>query len=195
MGDFVIPDVDVAKGISMTGGMEKTYKKVLGVFYKDAVERLSLFEQFTEGADIKLYSTQFHALKSASGSIGAAAVSQAAADLEAAGNNGDAAGIEKKLPGFIKQLTELCRNINKALSENAAPQQQAEGATGLNAFLQDLQNAVAQKNIDEIDQLVEKLENLPLKGTASELVNRISDFVLAGDYEKVTGEINSFKKE
>jgi CheY-like chemotaxis protein len=42
---IVIPGLDTQKGVSMTGGTEAGYRKVLAQFYKDAAERLPFFAE------------------------------------------------------------------------------------------------------------------------------------------------------
>ncbi|MDR2740260.1 MAG: response regulator, partial [Treponema sp.] len=72
---IVIPGVDAAKGITMTGGTVAGYRKVLAQFRKDAQERLALLQEPPEPGALPLFVTQAHALKSASASLGAAEVS------------------------------------------------------------------------------------------------------------------------
>jgi HPt (histidine-containing phosphotransfer) domain-containing protein len=67
-----------------------------------------------------VFVTQAHAIKSAAGTIGAAEVSVEAAGLEAAGQAGDAAAIQKLLPGFTEKLAALAVGIGAALAA-AAP--------------------------------------------------------------------------
>ncbi|GHU39522.1 hypothetical protein FACS1894190_04580 [Spirochaetia bacterium] len=112
---LTLPGVDVEKGVAMSGGTVKVYKKVLAIFQKDVEDRLALLQNPPDEKDLPLFVTHVHALKSASASIGAAEISDAAARLEAAGKAGDLALIGELLPDFVKQLAAVAENIKKQL--------------------------------------------------------------------------------
>jgi signal transduction histidine kinase/CheY-like chemotaxis protein/HPt (histidine-containing phosphotransfer) domain-containing protein len=109
-----IPGVNTAKGIALTGGTAAAYRKVLTLFCKDIEDRLPLLQKTLEEDTLPAFVIHIHALKSASASIGAQEISSHAAGLEAIGKAGDAAFIRESLPDFVKQLTELVKNIRAA---------------------------------------------------------------------------------
>jgi HPt (histidine-containing phosphotransfer) domain-containing protein len=198
---IVIPGVDTAKGIAMTGGTEAGYRKVLAQFYKDARERLPLLQHTPEPDALPLFVTQAHALKSASATIGAAEVSAEAAALEAAGKAGDMAAIREGLPSFHKHLTELIEEIGKVLEEgreanNGSLQAGGENRDAVLPLLSALRAALEAKNMKDIDRLLEEIEQLPLDAETREAINVVSDKVLLGEYgeavditEKLSGGI------
>ena len=112
---LLIDGLDVSRGIAMTGGTEAGYLTVLSMFCKDAEDRLGLLQSVPEADALLQFATQVHALKSASGSIGAANVSALAAELESAGRAEDFTLIQNKLPAFAEQLTKLVNNIKTAM--------------------------------------------------------------------------------
>jgi signal transduction histidine kinase/DNA-binding response OmpR family regulator/HPt (histidine-containing phosphotransfer) domain-containing protein len=123
-GVLVIPGVNVEQGISLTGGSEAGYRKVLAMFHKDAAARLPLLRRFVsqsrppEDQDLSRFVIEIHALKSAAASIGAAEVSAEAARLEAAGKaalTSDMAIISEELPIFVEHLAALVEGIAAAL--------------------------------------------------------------------------------
>ncbi|GHV72126.1 hypothetical protein AGMMS49928_27880 [Spirochaetia bacterium] len=181
---FTIPGVDITKGIAMTGGTVEGYKKVLSMFRKDAEERLALLQNVPEEKDLPLFVTQVHALKSASGSIGAAEISALAAQLEAAGKAGDVALIGEALPTFAEQLAALTAEIGDALNEDAADagKDRAAGATSALPFLRELQAALEAQKAETIDRIMEKLEQQALDSKTREALEQISDLVLMADY-------------
>jgi HPt (histidine-containing phosphotransfer) domain-containing protein len=101
----------------MTGGSEAGYRKVLGAFYRDVMERLSLLQSVpaTDQEAIHQFTVQVHALKSAAATIGAAALSNEAADLEAAGKSADIIEIGERLSLFYDHLRLLAEAIRNAL--------------------------------------------------------------------------------
>jgi HPt (histidine-containing phosphotransfer) domain-containing protein len=117
---LVIPGVDVKRGITLTGGKETTYRRILALFCKDAEQRLSALSKFVGGSianeqDIAVIVSQAHALKGVTANIGAAEVSAEAARLEAAAKAGNTALITEVLPALVQQLAELINNTNAAL--------------------------------------------------------------------------------
>jgi len=106
-----IPGVDTEKGISMTGGTETGYRKVLSAFCNDALKRLPFIQTAPQADGLQLFVTNVHALKSASASIGAEEISVLAAKLEAAGREGNTTFLEENLTEFCGLLSELVKMI------------------------------------------------------------------------------------
>jgi signal transduction histidine kinase/CheY-like chemotaxis protein len=194
---LVIPGLDTAKGISMTGGTAEGYRKVLSLFRRDAEERLALLREPPEEAGLPLFVTQVHALKSAAATLGAAEVSAEAAALEAAGKAGDMAAIAAGLPPFRQHLAGLIAGIGSVLEEKRA---EADGAprpgSGEAALelLSALVDALEAKNMKGIDKLLEEIEQLPLSAEMREKINAVSDKVLMGEYAGALETIEAFPK-
>ncbi|MDR0649183.1 MAG: transporter substrate-binding domain-containing protein, partial [Synergistaceae bacterium] len=66
-----IEGLDVSKGLAMTGGTLEGYVKVLETYCRDAAKRLEILSGGLGEENLELFTTQVHALKSASASIGA----------------------------------------------------------------------------------------------------------------------------
>ncbi|GHV71116.1 hypothetical protein AGMMS49928_21550 [Spirochaetia bacterium] len=195
---LILPGVDVTKGIAMTGGTVEGYKKVLSMFRKDAEDRLGLLQNPPEESALPLFVTQVHALKSASGSIGAVELSALAARLEAAGkgalqgNTGDLALIDEALPAFAKGLAELAAGIGNALNEKAAlpgaPREDSPEKAGIGAddlhLLEELAESLKAQKADAIDRLLEELNQAALDPKTRETLERISDDVLMTEFGK-----------
>jgi HPt (histidine-containing phosphotransfer) domain-containing protein len=115
-----IPGVDIHRGIRMTGGTVEIYREVLDLFCTDVDERLPILKNVPDPAGLAKFATQVHALKGASGSIGAAEISALAAKLETAGKTGDISFIQESLGGFSAQLEELVKGIRNWLDSAEA---------------------------------------------------------------------------
>jgi signal transduction histidine kinase/CheY-like chemotaxis protein len=111
----IIPGVNTAKGIANTGGTQAAYRKVLAIFCKDVEERLPALQKAPDTETLPSFVILVHSIKSASASIGAQEISSLSAGLEAIGKAGDTAFIRESLPDFVKQLSELVKNISSAL--------------------------------------------------------------------------------
>ncbi|MDR1099700.1 MAG: response regulator [Treponema sp.] len=224
---LAIPGVDVKRGINMTGGTEAGYRKVLAQFRKDAADRLPFFaafasetgdgdkaflpktgnetnDQFSEGKldredSYRNLPAQAHAIKSAAGTIGAAAVSAEAAALEAAGKAGDLKTIGETLPGFREHVAELVENIGKALEDQGAEKDSglpAAGGTESAALdlLPALRAALEAKNMKEIDRLLAELEQAAVNTETRERIEALSDKILMGEYGEAVEYIDKIDK-
>jgi CheY-like chemotaxis protein len=114
-----LPGVDMERGLKTIGGNMEVYGQILRLFCEDAEERLPVLQSVPEAAGLLGMTTQLHALKSASASIGAAEVSALALKLETAGKAGDMTFIQENLSGFAEQLAELVKNIRAWEKSNA----------------------------------------------------------------------------
>jgi len=195
---LTIPNVDVQKGITMTGGTLLAYKQVLSLFCKDVEERLPLLQKTPEADTLPSLVTNIHALKSASASIGAAEVSARAAELEAVGKAGDLALIRKDLPAFAGQIAELIRNIKKALEPKAPENRNASVSSLLvshSAILTELAEALKSQNISEIDRILDDINREQLDGETKEILEKISDNVLMAEFDSALKAIEQLLKK
>ncbi|GBU29444.1 histidine kinase [Treponema sp. R8-4-B8] len=180
-----IPGVDTEKGIEMTGGTEENYRGVLSFFCKDAEKRLPLLQKTPEADALLSFTTQVHALKSASASLGADDVSEKAAALEAAGKAGDLTFISKNLDAFAGQLAELVKNIRDALKLGMTEEHDASPLPApYSPLFKELAAALKSHDAKGIDRILKQLEQQTLDAGAKAAVEKISDEVLTGEYGK-----------
>ena len=193
---FNIPEIDIAKGLAMTGGRPEFYLQILKQYCKDAENRLPFIEKTD---DLHLFATHMHALKGASASIGAGGMSARAAEMEKAGKEGNIALINEKQAAFYTELTRLIGDIRAALES-----QEKESAD--NSFLRlitDLKKALEAENIASIEKFLNELEKenirKNLESSTIDSLDKISDDVLMSEYESagitVQEIIDSFIKK
>jgi signal transduction histidine kinase/DNA-binding response OmpR family regulator/HPt (histidine-containing phosphotransfer) domain-containing protein len=204
-----ISGVDVSRGITMTGGTEAGYRKVLAMFRRDAQDRLPLLRSFAvqnrapDEKELSQFVTQVHALKSASAALGAAEVSSLAAALEAAGkgvlagNAADMAAVREGLPVFTGRLAALAEGIAEALgippetteAAEVSPGTQKEEPSGqfsplVNSLLNELAAALEAQRADDTDRLLEELLRQAADSVVKETLEQISDDVLMAEFSK-----------
>ncbi|MDR3256035.1 MAG: response regulator [Synergistaceae bacterium] len=187
-----IDGVDVAKGIAMTGGTEANYRSVLELYCRDAESRIEFLDLSHAGSDIRNFSTQVHALKSASASIGAEAISLEAALLEDAGKNSGIATIRERIDGFREDLSAVVANIRDALKMPGAfderPPEGAEAPVESEEIIQclsRLKNALAAEDVGTADGILAKLSHLSGSrpdAQLGEVISQISDLILTSEF-------------
>jgi signal transduction histidine kinase/CheY-like chemotaxis protein len=199
-GDFpTIPGVDVQKGISMTGGTVAAYTKVLSLFCKDIEERIPLLQKALEEDTLPLFITQVHALKSASGSIGAQELSSIAAGLEDVGKNGDVGFIRENLSDFVQRLAELAKNISAVLKKDNAPRDNGKSMQ-ISAHipaLRELSDALQSEKITDIKRVLDTLSGQNQDLELKEILEQISDQVLIAEFDsaaKIVDELIATEK-
>ena len=182
-----IPGLDARHGIIMTGGTVLGYLQVLALFCKDAEERLPLLKITPEISDISVFITCVHALKSASGSIGAKELSAQAQKLEEAGHAGDLTFIENNLGAFVEQLTELIKDIQSwiaSVEKNNLIEEPETPAEAMDALplLRELTVALQSQKAGEVDAILEELSKMKLDANTKAALEKISDEVLMAEY-------------
>jgi HPt (histidine-containing phosphotransfer) domain-containing protein len=165
----------------------------LSAFRNDALERLSVLQgilrRLPEVLDFNGFTTQVHALKSAAGTIGAAELSQEAAELENIGKAGDTDAVKEKLPGFYEHLKETAESIGAARAEKAQIAEN-DGGTGLNlsdtgihGLFDELKNALEAKDMEAIDRLIGELMGKGLDKKTINTINAVSDLLLLSRFK------------
>jgi CheY-like chemotaxis protein len=189
-----IEGIDAARGIAMTGGSAESYIKVLETYCRDAAKRVEILSNTPDEKSLALFTTQVHALKSASGSIGASALSKKAAMLEEAGKRGDIAAISEGLDGFREDLSQMVERIRHALSLKAAVPENGGSVLDKTTLL-GLKEALEARDIRAIDEMLGKLTNSRTDGEIAPEFSRISDCVLISDFDEAGKIIDGLMKD
>ncbi|MDR1379189.1 MAG: response regulator [Synergistaceae bacterium] len=193
-----IEGLDVAKGILMTGGSEAGYREVLDIYRRDVKERWTVLREYLVPDSLEkglsLFVIQVHALKSASASIGAQALSQEAAELETLGRAGDVTEIERRLPSFLDNLSTIKERIRAVspLSQPIPSEVPSEGKGSAEDALTTmdpsvwlpLKKALEEENIGMIDSLLEDLAKTPLNENAKKFLSDISNYAFVSEFGK-----------
>ena len=187
-----IPGLDTEKGISMTGGKEDFYMKVLALFCEDVMIRLPQLEAMPE--DLSVFAGQAHALKGACASIGAEEVSSHAALLEQAGKAGDAEFVQENLGSFVKEIGDLVKIISGALEKMENAETEAPSSL-ITQYIQLLSTALKSENIAEIDRLIDEIGRQHLEANMKAALDQISDEVLMAEFANAVEIINNLKKQ
>ncbi|MDR3153855.1 MAG: response regulator [Deltaproteobacteria bacterium] len=98
-------EVDFATGLERCRGAKDRYKKLLGFYLSDLESWLAIVRGIRDGGevDLKDNTINFHAMKSASATVGAMMLSEEGAKLEAAGRREDAV--------YIRENAEMCLQL------------------------------------------------------------------------------------
>ncbi|MDR1470900.1 MAG: response regulator, partial [Synergistaceae bacterium] len=179
--DLNIEGLDTSHGLASTGGTPEGYMEVLEIYCLDVDKRLETLSIVPDSIRLGLFTTQVHALKSASASIGAFEISRLAAELEKAGVVGDTEFIRAHLDAFLKELTAVTERIKTAISKKQAISPCGERQI-MGESLNLLKNALASEDIGDVDRILASLSEEPLDEASKDCLSRISDLVLVGEF-------------
>jgi len=179
---FTIDGIDVKTGIYMTGGSEETYLRALSAYYKDGLEKLGQLADCCKAEDTGLYATYTHALKSASGSIGATKISNFAKALEIAGKNEDIEYIKNNNGIFLTELKALLDNIGAVLEAKRKPEAITNTAL-LKDGVKKLKDALNNLDMAEIDKCVSGLQAEQWDDKTNSALEDIMNQILISEYD------------
>jgi CheY-like chemotaxis protein len=160
---LTIEGVNVNSGLSHTRGNRERYLNLLDVFYHDAKSRLPLIMTIPEEKNLKDFTIQVHALKSALASIGADDLSLTAAHLEEAGHNADMLVIQNDLERFRHDLESMLERIHTAVTaawdlNNGTNGDDSTQAENERKLLMQLKEALEEKDYSAIYSITRKIE-------------------------------------
>jgi PAS domain S-box-containing protein len=212
--EFLIEGVNTARGLAMTGGSTRQYQEVLALYCRDAADRLELLREAPDENGLALFTTQVHALKSASAGIGAAALSEEAAKLEVAGKRSDLEFIRENIDGFCERLSVLISRIRAALS-SAKERRKADrrrssdrregnerrsgmdrrelagsGAVDKDSLLS-LKESLLKENIGAVDESLERLTTEYAHSKIERTLRQISDCVITSEFDAAVKMIDN----
>jgi CheY-like chemotaxis protein len=187
-----ISGLDAARGLSMTGGTVEGYIKVLETYCADAGKRLEILSSPPDEKGLELFTIHVHALKSASASIGAAALSKKAETLEDAGKRRDIAAIAEGLDEFREELSLMVERIRRALPPKEADSAGGEAVPDKTVLLR-LKEALEREDVGTADGMLDELQGSKSFGReTAELLSGISDCLLLSDFKASSEMIDKF---
>jgi len=194
-----IDGLDIVKGIAMTGGTNAAYRDVIELYCRDANARIEFLNAPFAMANLKIFITQVHALKSASASIGASALYEDARALEEAGMRGDIAFIRERIDEFRSQLSYMIKRIETALAtyvkkQTFAKSQRADKKVveaNAAAIFQNLIKALDAEDVGMVDKLLSELSSLCLDSETNKMVSTIFDLVLVSEFREAAEILSS----
>ena len=174
-------------------------------FYKilDAeADSLENFYQKIEGDSDMLtqYRIKVHSMKSSANLIGATVIGGMAKVLEYAARDGDIATIKamhdiciREWRGYKEKLKECVSVLNND-SKDVARELYADDEEVIN-YLNDLNEAMAEMDIDKMDAIMEKLESFKYSDSVQEKIEKLSALVTNMDNEQAAVVIETIIQE
>ena len=192
----IIKEARAKYSIDIATPMLEIDPKLLEVFKRDAKKILPLMEStlkninFATVDDLRLFTINVHALKSALANVGEEALSNVARKLEMAGKEGNHSDILSETPGFLTELRAVIQKFT--LAEKDITASTDENPEFLQEKLLDIQKACSEYDKKAVKNALAELFPKRWSVTTKQLLNEISEYLLHSDFEKIAGRIKSF---
>ena len=189
-----IPGVNTRVGITQTGGTVEGYLRVIAALCSELETKVGVMEQALENNDLPLYKIQAHSYKSFLATIGVMPLSVTAAMLEISAQNEDRATIDAYHTGFVADLRKVAASVAAVLDAKAKKMGTTVVSSRdkdlLNAELVRLKTAISEKNMQQIDQAMERLRKMQWTNDVSECLEKIDKLVILFEWSEAIKQID-----
>lgn len=175
-------ELNVSTGIELVGGSEEVYNSILVTYYQEGIKKLAEIPGMITDSDLSLYSTNVHALKSSSASIGATNLSARFKELEMAGKAGKRDIVENETPVVLDLFKQMLEKINGYMNEHGISNENEDVAS--NSDLGDEINL----EVSTVDDLIKNLANVNLK-YCEDVINDLCKNNYGKEYNNQINEI------
>lgn len=186
--------IDTVKGIENVGGDEDVYYIVLSTYYHEGLEKWKAVPEEFLADDIPLFTTNVHALKSSSASIGAYVISEKFKKLEFAGKENNRTYIEANLDECLENFRVLLERVKDMLVERGVyeePGQDMSAVEGLEEtavdkeLITDLQQSLNSVNLKRCEEILESLGGQNFGSEINSMIKKMKDAYEMFDYHTV----------
>lgn len=171
-----IPELDTHAAMQLLGS-SKLYWQTLKEYAKMIPKKSQLIAKYKEAKEWKNYTIETHALKSSSKQIGAMELSELAAKMEKAGNDGDTEFILAHHEELLEKYQAFIPVLAKYI-DTPKKQEMPKGnydVKKLLAALDEMQNAVDNLDMDEMETVLDKLEQISLDDTQESYFQKMKE--------------------
>lgn len=186
------------KGLLNIGFNQDAYAAILNTYYSEGIKYLDVLPKLLEVADIQLFTTDVHGIKSSSASIGAMEVSELFKELEFAGKAGDTVTIHNKFDGYLDKFRQILEEVkgyltgigkfNEPDTEQNLEEMEAEELT--REMLLDFKTELDKMNLKVTDKLVPDMASKNFGTEANEQIRKLRAAYDQFDFHQVKAILN-----
>jgi len=166
------------------------------IFVRDAGKAVATLEEIYKRADslnaedLRSYTINIHAMKSALALIGENGLSQTAGRLEQIGRNRSIAEIASETPPFIASLHATIERLTPPTE--GASDDVYEDMAFINEKLLVIANACVLYDKPEAKKALTKLRQIPLRRKTIDFLDTIAEYLLHSDFEEAADGVRKF---
>jgi len=184
-----IKGLSAATGLARVDGQRDVYEKTVRLLTKEIEKCDRNLRGFLAANDLRGFRVEVHGMKSSLANVGAMTLAAKARELEVTSDKQDIDFCLTHLPEFLRELNQLTLQLKDALAAVRQRENQIELPPELPPVLDDLTHAFGEMDLVRIDQEVEKLGLLNLRGALAEEIEQVKDAIMMMDYDGATAHI------
>lgn len=151
-----IDGLDVEQAVERLG-TPALYMSVLREYYGAIDKKSGLVEEYVKTERWRDYTIEVHSLKSTSKQIGASHVSELAAALEKAGNDGNIEFIKNNTEEMLSEYRDLKKLLQPYFSDDNAKERRYAEQSEIIEMLDEMQEAIDNFDTLQIDEVIDKM--------------------------------------
>ena len=169
-------------------------RELIELFCITANKKMTEIQTALEQDDIKRYTVEVHALKSAAAAVGAAELSEMAKCLELCGNAEKKDEIQKGTPELLQKYKDTVSQYQKLIPETETEKHTVEKEE-LEDVLNVLYQALETFDVDTADDAMEQIERIQLPPKVAELLSELKAAVADLDVDAGMEMIRAAQEE
>jgi len=177
-----VKDLSVTDGIK-NAGSEEIYKKVITDFAGSASSKADDIEMLFEKEDIRNYTIEVHALKSAARIIGYKKLSKLAESLEDAGNANDLVCIKNATGELVRLYRNIAEEIEKAEDDGA--EKEPIDDESLKDAVRSLKEFAEVFDFDSVDFVMKELKKYRMPEDFKDKYSKLKNLVAQVDRDAI----------
>lgn len=172
----VIGDLDVKAALSLIGSID-IYWTILTKYYESIKTKAEIIKKSEETEDLSTYTIEVHALKSSSKQIGAMSLSDRAAQLEKAGNEGNLSLIHEKTDEMLERYLKYENIIKPFIRVEEAQEKIQLDTEELKSLFEKLHAACEELDMDAMEETSKEIGKFDFDEEFSALYEQIKESV------------------
>jgi len=193
--------VEQIKGLSLSTGLERVdgqwalYQKSLKLMIIEIDKCNINLQKFLSSDDIRNFCIDVHGIKGSLATIGTMELADMAYNLEMAANKSDIGYCTANTPLFLKKLNKLKSKLKEAFSEIKETQDLITAPPELLHIFANLAKAFNKTDLMAVNDEIESLKKLALKGSLKEEAEKIINAVMVMDYDGALKIMNALQEK
>jgi HPt (histidine-containing phosphotransfer) domain-containing protein len=186
-----IDDLSIHAGLDRVSGQRDVYVKSLKLTIKEIEKSDALLRNYLASGDMRNFSIEVHSMKASLANIGALELSIYARELEKASDKPDIDYCSEHLLPFLAALNIFSLKLKKAFNEIEPDDGPLVIPDELPDIFNTLTDALNRMDFIAIDNAVERMKALKLRGAIKTEIEDIKDSILLMDYTSATDKMRA----
>ncbi|MCL2255136.1 MAG: Hpt domain-containing protein, partial [Lachnospiraceae bacterium] len=185
-----IKGLSISTGLDRVDGQRDVYRQSLKLLIQEIKKSVDNLQEFLAANDAENFRIEVHGIKGALANVGAMGLSAKALTLENASAEMDFGLCALNLPVLINDLNDLGGKLSGAFALLKQSDGAGELSPELSSIFQSMTEAFAEMDLMAIDEGMERLDSLNLKGALKEDIEDIKNMAMMMNYDDAIQSMN-----